>query len=362
MGFIRKVAKQVKKGIKKLFSSKIGSFLGSIALGMILGPAVNSVFGGIKGALGFGTKQAIGDAATAAATEGVTAAATEAAVGETVSKVAGEDLLTSNLAEQAARQETGKAITSESLNKVLETSVTPVEKAANLTAKFAEGTLNGDIPLKVNLNVTDALNDVNNFLETGQMFTPEQTKLINANLQSQKQLSSVKQFTEQVSKKVQSQMDFEKSVFDQDIFAEGGYGVKYASPKQMAQTISEGPSFMTKLSSGRVGQMAKDIVSGTGEYLTGSDFLPDVGKGVLGSAISQYMAGEPEQQFGYRGVAAQPQQEAAQGAYIQEVGPQFMAATNSTRMPSFQELSQQTLYGNGASQFIGQIYQPLFGV
>jgi hypothetical protein len=362
MGFIRKVAKKVKKGIKKLFSSKIGSFLGSIALGMILGPAVNSVFGGIKGALGFGTKQAVGEAATAMATEGVTAAATEAATGETISKVAGEDLLTSNLAEQAARQETGKAITSESLNKVLETSVTPVEKAANLTSKFAEGTLNGDIPLKVNLNVTDALNDVNNFLETGEMFTPEQTKLIDANLQSQKELASLRSSTEAAFKQVQDQIDFEKSVFDQDIFAEGGYGIDSRSPKFIAQTIKEGPSFMQKLKTGRIGQMAQEGISATGEYLTGSDFLPDIGKGMLGSAISQYMAGEPEQRFGYRGVASQPQQEAAQGAYIQEVGPQFMAATNSTRMPSFQELSQQTLYGNGASQFIGQIYQPLFGV
>jgi len=349
MGFIRKVAKKVKKGIKKLFSSKIGSFLGSIALSMILGPAVGRVFGGIKNALGIGAQQAAGQAATAATTattEAATAAATEAATGETISKVAGEDLLTSNLAEQAARQETGKAITSESLNKVLETSVTPVEKAANLTSKFAEGTLNGDIPLKVNLNVTDALNDVNNFLETGQMFTPEQTKLIDANLQAIK---------------TQNQIAFDKSI-DFDLIEEGGYGIDSRSPEFIAQTIKEGPSFMQKLRTGRIGQMAQEGISATGEYLTGSDFVPDIAKGMVGSVISQQLAGEPEQQFGYRGVASQPQQEAAQGAYVQEVGPQYMAASNSTRLPSFQELSQQTLYGNGSSQFIGQIYQPLFGV
>jgi len=28
MGFLRKVAKKIKKGVKKLFSSKIGAFIG----------------------------------------------------------------------------------------------------------------------------------------------------------------------------------------------------------------------------------------------------------------------------------------------------------------------------------------------
>jgi hypothetical protein len=36
-----------------------------------------------------------------------------------------------------------------------------------------------------------------------------------------------------------------------------------------------------------------------------------------------------------------------------------MAATGMTRMPSFQELSQQTLYGTGSPSWMAQFYQPL---
>jgi len=49
MGWLRKIGKKFKKGIKKLFSSKIGKFLGSIALSMIMGPVVSRAFNGIKG-------------------------------------------------------------------------------------------------------------------------------------------------------------------------------------------------------------------------------------------------------------------------------------------------------------------------
>ena len=49
MGFLRKVGRKIKKGVKKLFSSKIGSFIGSIALSMIMGPVISRAFNGIKG-------------------------------------------------------------------------------------------------------------------------------------------------------------------------------------------------------------------------------------------------------------------------------------------------------------------------
>jgi len=49
MGFLRKVGRTIKKGIKKLFSSKIGAFVGSIALSMIMGPVISRAFNGIKG-------------------------------------------------------------------------------------------------------------------------------------------------------------------------------------------------------------------------------------------------------------------------------------------------------------------------
>jgi hypothetical protein len=44
---------------------------------------------------------------------------------------------------------------------------------------------------------------------------------------------------------------------------------------------------------------------------------------------------------------------------MREVGPSAMAATGMTRVPSFQELSQQTLYGTGSPSWMAQFYQPL---
>ena len=49
--------------------------------------------------------------------------------------------------------------------------------------------------------------------------------------------------------------------------------------------------------------------------------------------------------------------EAAQGNYMQQVGSSAMAAAGLPRMPTFQELSQQTLYGTGSPNYLSQFYQ-----
>tara|TARA_R110001606_G_scaffold141632_2_gene280873 strand:+ start:2479 stop:3249 length:771 start_codon:yes stop_codon:yes gene_type:complete len=75
MGFLRKIGRKIKKGVKKLFSSKIGSFIGSIGLSMMMGPVISKAFNGIKGVF-TGATQAGTQAATTAATTGTTAATT----------------------------------------------------------------------------------------------------------------------------------------------------------------------------------------------------------------------------------------------------------------------------------------------
>lgn len=301
MGFLRKVGRKIKKGIKELFSSKIGSIVGSIAISMILGPVIGKAFNGVKTALGFGQKQITQQVAEQVVQKGLTEAATQQA---------GEELITQNLAQQAAQQEAGKAITSESLNKVLETSVTPIEKAANLSSKFAEGTLNGDIPFKINTSVTGALNDVNTYLETGNMFTPEQTKLIQQTSASAAELNKPTGFKKLVK-------GFEK--------------------------FREAPIQTTK------------------EFI-GEDFVPDVAKSLVTSTALSALQGEPEDIGGYGRMPQVGAMEAPISSYVQDVGTQYMAATSSTRMPSFQELSQQTLFGNGTPQYLMQMYQPLGAV
>ena len=62
MGFLRKVGRKIKKGVKKLFSSPLGSILGSMAINFMfpgIGQTFNNLFEGAKGALGFGTEKVV---------------------------------------------------------------------------------------------------------------------------------------------------------------------------------------------------------------------------------------------------------------------------------------------------------------
>jgi hypothetical protein len=109
----------------------------------------------------------------------------------------------------------------------------------------------------------------------------------------------------------------------------------------------------------RTGEFIKDAPGNVKEYVMEGDFVSDVAKGAVTSVVTAGIMGEPEQPFRSAGVASQPLMEAAQGNYMREVGPSAMAATGMTRVPSFQELSQQTLYGTGSPSWMAQFYQPL---
>tara|TARA_R100001460_G_scaffold31501_1_gene62026 strand:- start:6739 stop:7746 length:1008 start_codon:yes stop_codon:yes gene_type:complete len=328
MGKLRKIGKSIKKRVKKLFSSKIGSIVGSIALSMILGPVIGRAFNGVKTALGFG-QQATTQAATQAATQQVTEEAVKKGVEGSITDVAGEELITKNIAEQAAEKELGKSITSESLKSAIDAGATNLDKAANFTEQFTQGTLQGDIPLMGNTSITDSLNDVNNYLETGQMFNQEIT---------------------------QRQLQGENLRFAEDVFSDayekeissGGYGlsgVGGVTPKQ----IEAGVPLSTKITSGRVGQLAMDVGGDIVSGFTGEDFLPDVTKGVVGSVASQMIMGEGEEQFARGNIPmGQPQMEAAQGAYVAEVQNQIpnIPATN------FQQMNQSLFYGTLSPQYL----------
>lgn len=334
MGKLRKIGKSFKKKVKKLFSSKIGSIVGSIALSMILGPVIGRAFNGVKTAFGFG-QQATTQAATQAATQQVTEEAVKKGVEGSITDVAGEELIkegAKSIAEQAGEKELGKSITSESLKSAIDAGATNLDKAANFTEQFTQGTLQGDIPLMGNTSITDSLNNVNNYLETGQMFNQEIT---------QRQLQGENLIKE-----------FAEDVFASDELAGGGYGLDMRGAKRaqpLEQRIEAGVPLRTKITSGKVGQFAMDVGGDIVSGFTGEDFLPDVTRGVVGSVASQMIMGEGEKQFARGNIPmGQPQMEAAQGAYVAEVQNQIpnIPATN------FQQMNQSLFYGTLSPQYL----------
>jgi len=89
MGFLRKVGRKIKKGVKKLFSSSLGSIVGGIALSMMFGPMVERVFQGgataVPGKVGEEVgKKVAEEAGKKVVEEGAKQVATEAAKSEIV--------------------------------------------------------------------------------------------------------------------------------------------------------------------------------------------------------------------------------------------------------------------------------------
>ena len=109
MGFLRKVGRKIKKGVKKLFSSKIGALLGSIALSMIMGPVISRAFNGIKGvftgAAQKGAETVIQEGAKEVVKEGVKDVATKGVIDNTVTgameKVVADNTMTNEFLLQA---------------------------------------------------------------------------------------------------------------------------------------------------------------------------------------------------------------------------------------------------------------------
>ena len=316
MGFLRKIGRKAKKGIKKLFSSKIGSFLGGMAISMMLGPLVSRAWNGLKGVAGFGQK-----AASVAAEKAATQVAVETATKATTSQIAtGTDALTkkltsltgSNSSSLAASQTSGKALeigTSEIAKKGFQESIKKVGNAFDFTNMLSEGVTSGNIPLGINTTVSGSLEDVMRYIDTGDMFTPEMTKAIQLN---KSKIAGVK-----------------------PKFGDGNL------LKDIKQNFKDIPSKVTNFKDG--------------------EFIPDAIGGIVNTGLQSAIFGQEEEDMGgYGRVASMPVGTSPQSAVLSDLTSQYSYQTG-TSVPTFnfQNLSQQTLYGTGSSQFMGNIYQPI---
>jgi len=241
MGFLRKVGRKIKKGIKKLFSSKFGALIGGIGLSMMLGPVISRAFNGIKG---FFTK---GVADTTAGQ--ITTTATTSAGGTT----------------------------------------TAAAGSSGASAAVVDNTITGAIEKLPENTIIDITKPS---LET---FKTQTKEILNPSFKD----------------------------------------------------LSIGDKFKV------AGQKTKDFL--IPDTTSVQDFAGDVTRSVATSYAMGAIQGEPEEQFISGGVASQPMQENAQGAYLSEVQNQIpnLPATN------FQQLNQSLLFGTLSPQYLlgqSQVY------
>jgi len=317
MGFLRKIGRKFKKGIKKLFSSKIGAFIGGVAISMMLGPLVSRAWNGLKSVAGFGQKAVTQATVNTASTQAATAAAQTGSA--TTSQIAsGTDALSKKLTSITGGTSPQSAVLKTS-SSTLESKIAGAfnkgsglgNNALDFTNKLSEGVVSGNIPLKINTSVTGSINDVLDYSNTGDMFTEK--------------LSSYKKFTNPTKTTATSKTP---------MFGDGNL------LKDIKQNFKDIPSKVTNFKDG--------------------EFIPDAISGAVHTGLKMLMVGKEEDMGGYGRVASMPVGTSPQSAVLSDLTSQYSYQTG-TSVPTFnfQNLSQQTLYGTGSSQFMGNIYQPI---
>ena len=302
MGFLRKVGRKIKKGVKKLFSSKIGALVGSIAIGMILGPAIGEAWKGIKGAV-MGTGTTAAATGTTAAATGTTAAATgttAAATGATATTTTAEALASS--INMPSTLSTASSVPSGQIN------MAAIEKS------ITSG------PFNVSNTVTGSINNVaSSFNLPG--FNTKAFETTLANVQPSPDLAfDTSTLTSTVA---DSTTTVPKT--KQPFFGEGGKLREYG--QNVKKDFQEGFS---------VGDIAEGVVTGY--------------------ATTSLLSGDQADEGGYGRVATGSPDVQAQASYIQDISSSYNAAMGTTGLPNFSTIAQQTLYGNGSPQ---SFYQPL---
>jgi len=374
MGWLRKVGRRIGKRLNKIFGSKLGPVVGAIGLYMLMGPVAKTLTGWASSAFGGAGAAASGTAATTAttattATQAATTAASDAAAAEAIAasgvQSAGASAKLSETAllagDNLAKQAVSTTATNQTVAGQIANATNNMDMANSAISAIDSAALSGST--NVAPTITDSL------IQEALPALDQTVSTVQSNVASMKDFGiqdiNLKDFvpTEQVPDSL-----FEKGLFDGsgNLVAEQGatFAQAASDPTKFAR-LQEGATFGEKIGRfasdpiGLTSKGAKNLASAAVEGVTSGEFVGDVGKGVTTSLIMQEIAGDPEERFVSAGVAGQPISEAAQGNYVQSVSPSAMAATGMTRPLSFQELSQQTLYGTGSPNYLSQFYQPL---
>jgi hypothetical protein len=368
MGWLRKVGRKISKGLSKVFGSKLGAVIGAVGLYMLMGPVAKTLTGWASSAFGGGAA-----AAGSAGAQLATTATAEAAAASTIASTtatAGTALTEAQIL-AGATPATLAAGTSQgiSLGSTLSTAGAEIAATTGQAAVGAEAAL-AEQALLAGENASLLAGSGSSVIPQ----TAAQQATSASNLTQAEQIANMTNNMDQAnaaisaidSASVTGSLNVSPTITDSLIqdaipaLEQNAAVVKTNVAELTAGNIPTAtvsapkPSLFDK----GIGKI-KDLASSAYEGVTSGEFVGDVAQGVFTGVAMNAIAGSPEEQFISGGVASQPIQEAAQANYIREVGPSAMAASGLSRMPTFQELSQQTLYGTGSPNYLSQFYQPL---
>jgi len=402
MGWLRKVGRKISKKLNKVFGSKLGSIVGAVGLYMLMGPVAKTLTGWASSAFGGAGAAASGTAATTAttATQAATTAASDAAAAEAIAAsgvqsagasaklsetalLAGDNLAKQAVSTTATNQTVAGQIANATNNMdVANSAISAIDSAAlsgstNVYPTITDSLINEAVPaLNQPLSVVK-----NNLAEQTQLaFDSSKYTNLEAGKISPEMLTD--SFNAPVSGQATSGPTVDFNAIADDIPNQRKLGIDNINLQDFVPTSSvstssvpfpgsevanaqmstvEPTEFQQLLADAPAGQPKSLFTKGVDKVkgYFGDDFIGDTVQGVTTGLIMGELQGDYEEPFRSAGVQAKPISEAAQANYIQAVGPSAMAATGMTRIPSFQELSQQTLYGTGSSNYLSQFYQPL---
>jgi len=395
MGWLRKVGRKISKKLGKVFGSKLGAVVGAVGLYMLMGPVAKGLTGWAQSAFGGAAKAGATTATTA--TQAATTAASDAAAAEAIAAsgiqsagasakisetalLAGDNLAKQAVSTTATNQTVAGQIANATNNMDMANSaISAIDSAAlsgstNVYPTITDSLINEAVPaldqplsvVKNNLaDQTKLAFDSSKYtnLEAGKISPEMLTDSFNAPVSGQATSGPTVDFNaiaDDIANKRKLGID---TINLQDFVPTSSSSVPFPGSEVANAQMSpvEPTEFQQLLADAPAGQpkslFAKGVDKVKGYF--GDEFVGDTVQGVTTGLIMGELQGDYEEPFRSAGVASQPISEAAQANYIQAVGPSAMAATGMTRMPSFQELSQQTLYGTGSSNYLSQFYQPL---
>ena len=310
MGWLRKKGRQIKKGVGKLFSTKLGRIVGTIGLSMAMGWAARSLMQGVQGLF-------------------ATAPPVDPGISEVVAEEVAEEVTTETLQRTASSFQETLTSSKDVLNSIDNASSNA--EAFNLfQSELDKKVVDGSVELSSSSSITESVEKVS--ADLTQSFDP------------------VKLETENISP------DSSVIVERPDLITMDASGQSIVTP------ITDRPYNTLELS-----EYPRKFLAETKQFVT-EDVMPesiseatgDVVRGEIGGYIQdKYFTEEPAHRA--QAPAGLMPTEAAQQMYVQDMSSQWMASNNATRAPSFKELTNSYSFGIGTPQYLQEYNQGMVG-